>query len=217
MKSEEILDLFRYYTGESNHARYNEINQAYRNVLKRTKYWNTRIRKEDLISLSPDTDKYKVDFSCFRGGSPTHVYAKSISTGNWYLLKESKFESFEEGKINSDERSDPASYYLTGDIDYNFYISPTPYQELSIRVDGIAAIEDLDRGVTPIIHKDYHEAIAILASSIYLKQKRGVTQEDIARSTALSQEAEKELLSLIEDMHPNRNGSLSWRGAPLLY
>jgi hypothetical protein len=223
MKAEEILDSFRYYTGEHNHARYNEINQAYRNILKRTKWWNTRIRKEDLLSLSPNQYKYKVDFSCFRGGTPTHVFLKSIESDNWGLITESKFQYFENSRprhnsVDSDNSVEyPTKYFLSGDSKYNFYVSPTPNQEVVVRFDGVKAIEELKRGVEPVIHKDYHDAIALLASSIFLKQKKGVTQEDILRSNSLKMEAEAEIRSLIDDAHSNKTGNLSWQGTPLMY
>jgi hypothetical protein len=224
MKAEDILDSFRYYTGAHNHSRYNEINQAYRNILKRTKWWVNRIRKEDLLSLQANTYQYKVDFSCFRGGAPTHIYVKAANKDIWTLIEEDKFQNFESSRPNTDgvatsvtNNDCPTKYFLTGDIDHNFYITPTPSQNMDIRFDGIKAIEELNRGVIPIIHKDYHEAIALLASSIFLKQKKGATQSDLVLSASLKQEAEQELESLIEDLHPNRLNDLSWNPSPLLY
>lgn len=224
MSAEAILDSFRYYSGEHNHVRYNEINQAYRLILKRTKWWNTRVRKEDLISLKANQYRYKVDFSCFRGGSPTHVYIKSPSKDIWSLIQESKFEVFESYRPNEDgvvldtnTETYPTTYFLTGDTEYNFYITPTPAQDTDIRFDGIKSIEGLDRGVEPVIHKDYHEAIAIMAASIFLRQKEGATQEDLVRSSSLRQESEQEIKSLIDDMHPNRLDNLQWSAGPLLY
>jgi hypothetical protein len=223
MSTESILDSFRYYSGEHNHARFNEINQAYRSILKRTKWWNMRSMEEDLISLKANTYKYKVDLSCFRGGSPTHIYIKSPSKDIWNLIEESKFDIFEDsrpssdGISTSDSNTYPTCYKLTGGSDYNFYVTPTPSQDTDIRFDGVKAIEDLDVDVEPIISEDYHEAIAIMAASIFLKQKSEATQQDLVKSSSLRQEAEIEIKSLIDDMHPNRLKNLSWDAGPLLY
>ena len=244
MKSEEILDSFRYYTGATNHARYNEINQAYRQILKRTKWWDTRVSKTDLVEIQDQVDKYKIDFSCFRGSSPTEVYIQEKNGTSWTVIKERQAENLEKddylyGYYNSDGQyvrttqippSDnydnslyrnyyycPYYYYLSGDDEYNFTIYPKPNQDLKVRFDGIKAIQDLERGVTPIIGESYHEAIAIMAASIFLDQKQEKTEQDRSRSIALKQNAEEELKSLIQDKHPNRINSVGWRGKSILF
>lgn len=224
MGAEKILEDFRYYTGEHNHARYTEIQSAYEYVLKKTKWWNTRIRKEDLITLVADTYKYKVDFSCFRGGSPTHIYIKSASTDVWDLIEESKFDSFEDSRpsengvtTGSNTSSYPTQYFLTGDQEFNFYVTPTPSQSTDIRFDGTLAIPKLDRGVELIVHRDYHDSIARLAAADFLDLKSEATQGDAVKAAKLKKRAMEGLKSLADDMHPNRTENLSWNAGPLYY
>lgn len=224
MTAEVLLDKFRYYTGEHNHSRYTELQSAYEDVLKRTKWWNTRIRKEDLLTLVSDTYRYKVDFSCFRGGSPTHVYIKSVNEDVWALLQESKFELFESNRpnvngvyVDTNTRTYPTEFFLTGDPDYNFYVSPTPNLEVNLRFDGVMAIPELDRGVELIIHKDYHDSIVRLAAADFLELKPEISQQDLIKAEKLRNRAESGLRSLIDDMHPNRLDSLAWEADPLLY
>lgn len=223
MSTESILESFRYYTGEHSHARYNEINQANREIMKRSKYWITREIKEDLMTLKSGVYRYKVDFSCFRGSSPTHIYIRSNQTKIWSLITEVQGDSFEDKRPNDlnviveSKHEYPTYYYLTGGSDFNFYVTPTPSIDTEIRFDGIKSIKSLERGVEPILPEDYHEAIALMAASFFFQQKADATQSDLNRALSLKERAESELMSLIEDLHPNRLEDLSWSAGPLLY
>ena len=224
MKSEKILDLFRYYSGSDNHYRYNELNQAYRNILKRTNLWSQKISKINLISLVSGTYQYDVDFSSFRSNSPDRIFIKKGGAQIWSEIFESQEQQFEENRPGNDEDEvttsdygEPIYYRLSGNDNYNFSITPNPDKSYDIRFDGIAKIIELDRGVTPIIAENYHETIAIYAASIYLKQKQDATQQEMNQSLALKQEAESELESLYRDNNNNRMQNLGWKPKRMMY
>ena len=206
MSSEKILDSFRYYTGEHNHARYNEINQAYRGILKRAKLWSQCVSKVDLLELETGVNQYIVDFSCFRINSPDEVFIKGLDSTSWDKIEELSSDNFEDniysdnnGIVNSSYYKTPCYFKLSGDSSYNFIVSPIPDKGYNIRFDGVKKIEELNRGVVPLIPENYHEAIAILASSIFLSQKSDATNQDLNKSIALKTQAESELVSLYKD------------------
>lgn len=224
MKSESILDLFRYYTGEHNHYRYNELNQAYRIILKRTNLWNQKISKINLISLVAGVFQYQVDFGDFRSASPDRVFIKKGNSQVWTEIDEAQEQQFEtsrpsnsEDEVSTSHYAEPLYFRLSGDDSYNFSINPVPDKAYDIRFDGIAKIVELDRGVTPIIADNYHETIGILASSIFLKQKKDATQQELNQSLALKQEAEAELESLYRDNNANRMNNLGWKPRRMMY
>lgn len=224
MRGEQILEVFRYYTGQDNHARYNEINQAYRNILKRTKLWNQKISKTNLVTLVSGTYQYQVDFSSFRSNTPDRAYVKNSSSQVWTELIELSQEEFErqrpsdiDGVVYTSDYNPPGYYALSGDDNYNFSLTPNPDKSYDIRFDGTAKIVELDRGVVPIIGDNYHESIAILAASIFLKQKKDATPQDLSKSQALRQEAEDELSSLYRDYNENRLPNLSWNPVTFKY
>lgn len=242
MKAEEILELVRYYTGDHSISRFVEINEAYRDILKQTKWWFTRVEYEDLIALRAGVFRYSVDFSSFRGGSPSNVYISSVTPraagvnvyglfkygaklytkdtgekGPWTLIEEvqqKKYATLRLG-LTPETESQPTEYILSGDARYNFSVTPTPSIDMSIRFEGIKSIDDLARGSEPIIHKDYHTAIALLASGFVLQ--RSLDPITISKGVGLEQRARTDLKMLIEDAHPNRLPDLQWDTPALLY
>ncbi len=250
MKAEEILELVRYYTGDHSISRFAEINEAYRDILKQTKWWFSRIEDENLITLIANVYRYQVDFSGFRGGSPTNVYISSVTTsspsatlyggfrygenvysavsldnGPWTLIEEVQQKEYARLKValttttttcpTIETTGCPTNYILSGNTKFNFCVTPTPSTNMSIRFEGIKAIDDLDRGVEPTIHKDYHVAIALLASGFILQ--RGIDPIIISKGARLEQRARIDLKMLIEDVHPNRLENLQWDTPALLY
>ena len=224
MRDESILDSFRYYSGAHNHARYSEINQSYRGVLKKTSLWNQKISEVGLLSTVIGQGEYLVDFSSFRSSTPDRAYIKESASEVYYEMQEVGGQIFEQnrpstdtGVITSAYYDSPILYKLTGDTTYNFSLTPKPDKVYTIRFDGVAKIIDLDKGVTPITPENYDEALAIKAASIYLKQKGDATQQDLNKSAALREEAENELKSLYIDFNKNRMTDLNWDPQPMAY
>lgn len=224
MSAEKILDSFRYYTGEHNHARYNEINQAYRDVLKRTKLWNQHVSKTDLLELETGVNQYLVDFSCFRTDSPDEVFIKNSSSAQWDKIEELSSDNFEknltsgnDGVVNSSSYKTPTCFRLSGDSTYNFSVSPIPDKGYNIRFDGVRKIEELSRGVKLLIPENYHDSIALLAASLFLAQKSDAMQQDLNKSAALKIQAEKELATLYKDFNKNRLRDLNWTPRKMVY
>jgi hypothetical protein len=210
MKGEEILDLVRYYVGDAQHSRYTEINEAYREILELTDWTFSLIQDESLLSLVANTKDYNVDFSGFRGGFPRAVYLKEASDVSWTLIEEAKGNTFEE-LVPTSGTSTPTMYRLSGNSNYNFTITPTPSVDMGVRFDGVKAIGNLERGVTPVFHEDYHPCIALLAGAFILQSKGD------EKGFFLEAKAKKQIEALGRDVNANRSADLSWDPYPFKF
>lgn len=206
-RGEAILTEVRFLTKEADYTRFTEINRAYREILRRTKFTWLRVSDEQMLTFKTNQETYLLNTEKIR--VLTRIWVRqSDGSQRWKLLEEAPPQLFESkvwGARDSDGSDDlarPKFYKLESGPTVELTVSPIPDQDYSAKVDYIEHVSEITAGSVPRLPPAYDDTVSLLAAGYILESsadagKAGYGQTLIGRAEGLIE-------SLVSDSAPNR-------------
>lgn len=207
IKGQDILKEVRVRIDDVGYSRYYEINQAYRKICKLTKFSWLRDFSETILSFEASTTEYILDMSNMR--VMTGLYVKGGNDARYKMMEEVNPALFEikvrenQDVNGTDTTSKPAFYKIDGGgPEARIFITPTPDQAYTVRVNWIRSTQTIAHDVSVNIPTDYFDTVAMLAAGYILERLPDPERKQYGAT--LIARATDEFEDLVRDSHPNR-------------
>src|SRR3990167_1108892 len=207
MTGEEILEQVRKLTGDHVWSGYQEINDAYETMCRRSRYWEARQRDEYSVRFQDGVIVYTLPMSRIRVLESVWVRYND-DYQEWRELTEASDATFEQsvlanrGTDGTDTEDVPDVYRLEGPDQMR--VSPTPDGSYSVRLVYIGNPAPITRTATPILPESYHRIIAKLAAVNVLRLPP-LTEEKGNLAARYDKEVQMAYLNLAFDSSINRS------------
>ena len=140
-------------------------------------------------------------FTAYISGGEISAWAEELD--NWELMTESTAKTFEE-KIQDNGIDDTWHYYLESEKApvYDIYIAPAASENMSIRVDYIKRVTDIQQDEYPDIPPEYVDSLINIAAGAILE--RSEKEMDQIKASKLTARGMSIFEPLFIDSQPNR-------------
>lgn len=217
MTGEEILNSVRHYIGDSGYYRYDEIIRAHKHIVGRTNQEAGTSIDDTVLTLVAGATTYTLDITAYRSiDNLFYQSATATDTNIWEPLSELDYTAFNEKVKEGANDSSPKYYIFLKGTTNNFMIFPIPGETYNIRIAGTLLTSEITRNTSPLISKEHHYIIAILAAGYILEEQNEKGNWLHTKGLSLQNKAMADIPMIQSDVSKSRTSSLSWKGQRFL-